>query len=45
MPEVHTPTEGYAQGGGSPRAFASAGAKARAAWSDLGRPGEARALG
>lgn len=30
---------GYAHGGGPPRAFASAAAKARAAWQDLGRPG------
>jgi alkanesulfonate monooxygenase SsuD/methylene tetrahydromethanopterin reductase-like flavin-dependent oxidoreductase (luciferase family) len=32
--------DGYAHGGGPPRAFASAAAKARAAWSDYGRPGE-----
>lgn len=32
--------DGYAHGGGPPRAFASAAAKARAAWQDLGRPGE-----
>ena len=32
-------TDGYVHGGGPPRAFASAAAKARAAWSDLGRPG------
>jgi alkanesulfonate monooxygenase SsuD/methylene tetrahydromethanopterin reductase-like flavin-dependent oxidoreductase (luciferase family) len=32
--------DGYAHGGGPPRAFASAAAKARAAWHDLGRPGE-----
>lgn len=31
--------DGYVHGGGPPRAFASAAAKARAAWSDLGRPG------
>ncbi|HET8642624.1 MAG TPA: LLM class flavin-dependent oxidoreductase [Pseudonocardiaceae bacterium] len=31
--------DGYAHGGGPPRAFASAAARARAAWSDLGRPG------
>jgi alkanesulfonate monooxygenase SsuD/methylene tetrahydromethanopterin reductase-like flavin-dependent oxidoreductase (luciferase family) len=31
--------DGYAHGGGPPRAFASAAAKANAAWSDLGRPG------
>ncbi len=32
--------DGYAHNGGPPRAFASAAAKARAAWRDLGRPGE-----
>jgi alkanesulfonate monooxygenase SsuD/methylene tetrahydromethanopterin reductase-like flavin-dependent oxidoreductase (luciferase family) len=32
--------DGYAHGGGPPRAFASAAGKARAAWRDLGRPGE-----
>jgi alkanesulfonate monooxygenase SsuD/methylene tetrahydromethanopterin reductase-like flavin-dependent oxidoreductase (luciferase family) len=32
--------DGFAHGGGPPRAFASAATKARAAWSDLGRPGE-----
>ena len=32
--------DGYAHGGGPPRAFASAAAKALAAWSDLGRPGK-----
>jgi alkanesulfonate monooxygenase SsuD/methylene tetrahydromethanopterin reductase-like flavin-dependent oxidoreductase (luciferase family) len=31
--------DGYAHGGGPPRAFASAAARARAAWSDFGRPG------
>src|SRR5438270_3128031 len=31
--------DGYMHGGGPPRAFASAVAKAKAAWSDLGRPG------
>ena len=31
--------DGYAHGGGSPRAFARAADKARAAWSDAGRPG------
>jgi alkanesulfonate monooxygenase SsuD/methylene tetrahydromethanopterin reductase-like flavin-dependent oxidoreductase (luciferase family) len=30
--------DGYAHNGGPPRAFASAATKARAAWSDLGRP-------
>ncbi len=37
--------DGYAHGGGPPRAFASAAARARAAWSDLGRPGEPRLWG
>jgi alkanesulfonate monooxygenase SsuD/methylene tetrahydromethanopterin reductase-like flavin-dependent oxidoreductase (luciferase family) len=32
--------DGYVHGGGPPRAFASAATKARAAWRDLGRPGE-----
>ena len=32
--------DGYAHNGGPPRAFAGAAAKARAAWSDFGRPGE-----
>jgi alkanesulfonate monooxygenase SsuD/methylene tetrahydromethanopterin reductase-like flavin-dependent oxidoreductase (luciferase family) len=32
-------TDGYAHGGGPPRAFASAAAKARAAWSAFERPG------
>ena len=31
--------DGYAHGGGPPRAFARAAASALAAWSDLGRPG------
>ena len=31
--------DGYAHGGGPPRAFQSAAAKALAAWSDLDRPG------
>jgi alkanesulfonate monooxygenase SsuD/methylene tetrahydromethanopterin reductase-like flavin-dependent oxidoreductase (luciferase family) len=31
--------DGYVHGGGPPRAFAGAAAKALAAWSDLGRPG------
>ncbi len=31
--------DGYAHGGGPPRAFAAAADRARAAWSDLGRPG------
>jgi alkanesulfonate monooxygenase SsuD/methylene tetrahydromethanopterin reductase-like flavin-dependent oxidoreductase (luciferase family) len=31
--------DGYVHGGGPPRAFASAAAKALAAWVDLGRPG------
>jgi alkanesulfonate monooxygenase SsuD/methylene tetrahydromethanopterin reductase-like flavin-dependent oxidoreductase (luciferase family) len=32
--------DGYAHGGGPPRAFASAATRARAAWTDLGRPGQ-----
>jgi alkanesulfonate monooxygenase SsuD/methylene tetrahydromethanopterin reductase-like flavin-dependent oxidoreductase (luciferase family) len=32
--------DGYAHGGGPPRAFARAVAQARAAWNDYGRPGE-----
>lgn len=32
--------DGYAHGGGPPRAFAGAAARARAAWSACGRPGE-----
>lgn len=31
--------DGYAHGGGPPRAFASAATRAQAAWSDFGRPG------
>jgi alkanesulfonate monooxygenase SsuD/methylene tetrahydromethanopterin reductase-like flavin-dependent oxidoreductase (luciferase family) len=31
--------DGYMHGGGPPRAFAAAAAKAQAAWRDLGRPG------
>jgi alkanesulfonate monooxygenase SsuD/methylene tetrahydromethanopterin reductase-like flavin-dependent oxidoreductase (luciferase family) len=31
--------DGYVHGGGPPRAFASAAARARAAWDDAGRPG------
>jgi hypothetical protein len=31
--------DGYAHNGGPPRAFERAAASARAAWSDLGRPG------
>jgi alkanesulfonate monooxygenase SsuD/methylene tetrahydromethanopterin reductase-like flavin-dependent oxidoreductase (luciferase family) len=37
--------DGYAHGGGPPRAFASAAARARAAWSDLGRPGRPKLWG
>jgi luciferase-like monooxygenase len=37
--------DGYAHGGGPPRAFASAATKARAAWSDLGRPGQPKLWG
>ena len=32
--------DGYVHGGGPPRAFARAADKARAAWSDAGRPGQ-----
>lgn len=32
--------DGYAHGGGPPRAFGSAAGRARAAWHDLGRPGQ-----
>lgn len=38
-------SDGYAHGGGPPRAFASAAAKAHAAWRDLGRPGRPRLWG
>lgn len=38
-------TDGYAHGGGPPRAFASAVARAEAAWRDLGRPGRPRLWG
>lgn len=31
--------DGYVHGGGPPRAFASAATRARAAWTELGRPG------
>lgn len=37
--------DGYAHGGGPPRAFASAATRARAAWRDLGRPGGPRLWG
>jgi alkanesulfonate monooxygenase SsuD/methylene tetrahydromethanopterin reductase-like flavin-dependent oxidoreductase (luciferase family) len=37
--------DGYAHGGGPPRAFASAAARAEAAWNDLGRPGQPRLWG
>jgi alkanesulfonate monooxygenase SsuD/methylene tetrahydromethanopterin reductase-like flavin-dependent oxidoreductase (luciferase family) len=37
--------DGYAHGGGPPRAFASAAARAQAAWTDLGRPGRPRLWG
>jgi alkanesulfonate monooxygenase SsuD/methylene tetrahydromethanopterin reductase-like flavin-dependent oxidoreductase (luciferase family) len=32
--------DGYVHGGGPPRAFAGAASRARAAWRELGRPGE-----
>ena len=38
-------TDGYAHNGGPPRAFAGAGARAEAAWRDLGRPGRPRLWG
>jgi alkanesulfonate monooxygenase SsuD/methylene tetrahydromethanopterin reductase-like flavin-dependent oxidoreductase (luciferase family) len=37
--------DGYAHGGGPPRAFAGAAARAEAAWKDLGRPGRPRLWG
>jgi alkanesulfonate monooxygenase SsuD/methylene tetrahydromethanopterin reductase-like flavin-dependent oxidoreductase (luciferase family) len=37
--------DGYAHGGGPPRAFAGAAARANAAWHDLGRPGRPRLWG
>lgn len=37
--------DGYAHGGGPPRAFASAAARATAAWHDLGRPGKPKLWG
>lgn len=37
--------DGYAHGGGPPRAFASAAARARAAWRDHERPGQPRLWG
>ena len=37
--------DGYVHGGGPPRAFAGAAARARAAWSELGRPGSPRLWG
>jgi alkanesulfonate monooxygenase SsuD/methylene tetrahydromethanopterin reductase-like flavin-dependent oxidoreductase (luciferase family) len=37
--------DGYAHGGGPPRAFAGAAARANAAWQDLGRPGRPRLWG
>ncbi|QWF78291.1 LLM class flavin-dependent oxidoreductase [Amycolatopsis sp. CA-230715] len=37
--------DGYAHGGGPPRAFASAAARARAAWRDLERPGAPKLWG
>jgi alkanesulfonate monooxygenase SsuD/methylene tetrahydromethanopterin reductase-like flavin-dependent oxidoreductase (luciferase family) len=38
-------TDGYAHGGGPPRAFAAAAVRAKAAWSDLGRPGRPQLWG
>jgi alkanesulfonate monooxygenase SsuD/methylene tetrahydromethanopterin reductase-like flavin-dependent oxidoreductase (luciferase family) len=37
--------DGYAHGGGPPRAFASAASRATAAWTDFGRPGRPRLWG
>ena len=37
--------DGYAHGGGPPRAFAGAATRAEAAWRDLGRPGRPRLWG
>jgi alkanesulfonate monooxygenase SsuD/methylene tetrahydromethanopterin reductase-like flavin-dependent oxidoreductase (luciferase family) len=37
--------DGYAHGGGPPRAFAGAAARAEAAWNDLGRPGRPKLWG
>ena len=37
--------DGYVHGGGPPRAFAAAAARARAAWVDAGRPGGPRLWG
>jgi alkanesulfonate monooxygenase SsuD/methylene tetrahydromethanopterin reductase-like flavin-dependent oxidoreductase (luciferase family) len=37
--------DGYMHGGGPPRAFAGAAAKALTAWSDLGRPGKPQLWG
>jgi alkanesulfonate monooxygenase SsuD/methylene tetrahydromethanopterin reductase-like flavin-dependent oxidoreductase (luciferase family) len=37
--------DGYAHGGGPPRAFAGAATRAEAAWNDLGRPGKPRLWG
>jgi alkanesulfonate monooxygenase SsuD/methylene tetrahydromethanopterin reductase-like flavin-dependent oxidoreductase (luciferase family) len=37
--------DGYAHGGGPPRAFAGAASRAQAAWQDLGRPGRPRLWG
>jgi alkanesulfonate monooxygenase SsuD/methylene tetrahydromethanopterin reductase-like flavin-dependent oxidoreductase (luciferase family) len=37
--------DGYAHGGGPPRAFAGAVARVEAAWKDLGRPGRPRLWG
>jgi alkanesulfonate monooxygenase SsuD/methylene tetrahydromethanopterin reductase-like flavin-dependent oxidoreductase (luciferase family) len=37
--------DGYAHGGGPPKAFESAAAKAQAAWTDFGRPGRPRLWG
>jgi alkanesulfonate monooxygenase SsuD/methylene tetrahydromethanopterin reductase-like flavin-dependent oxidoreductase (luciferase family) len=38
-------SDGYAHGGGPPRAFAAAASRARAAWADAGRPGRPQLWG
>jgi alkanesulfonate monooxygenase SsuD/methylene tetrahydromethanopterin reductase-like flavin-dependent oxidoreductase (luciferase family) len=38
-------SDGYVHGGGPPRAFAGAAARAHAAWADLGRPGRPQLWG
>lgn len=38
-------SDGYAHGGGPPRAFAAAAMRARAAWTEFGRPGDPQLWG